>query len=1170
MSNANEPTAPAGPPETQPEQAITPGPPPPAPELRDLAGTQRLDEQHLTAEGLARATRHLDGVLAVLVLVLAFALASFAVHNSDFWMHLATGRGIAQGTIGVFAGADPFAYTTAGIPWINHSWLYDWILYGLFGLVGGTGLVIVKGLLVAALALVLFQTRQPGQSLWAPAVCTGLAVLALSPRLLFQPTIVSFLFLGVTLYVLTRGTASRGTDTPPVASRLWLLPPLFALWANLDNWFLLGPIAVALYLLGDWLQQMMSSSHQLDPQSRKKLAMVLLVGLAACLLNPNHIRVFALPPELAYLVVQVTGLQSTEWLAAGTTVGDLQNIDPSLMRYFSPLRQEYWSRTNFGLNVAGLSYFVLLALGLLSFALLGVARPRTKEEGPAPPHGPRLLIWLVFALLSLQVTRVIPFFAVVAGPITALNLQDFALREFGTQMRVDGKWRLWSLGGRLATALGCLGLLFLAWPGWLNASPDEPRLTHRMAWRIHVDDSLRQTAQRLHELHATGKLQHGFNFTPDIADYQSWFCPEAKGFLDYRFGLFAGCGEQYARVRRSLRSEVEYVFKVREDPRTPAPRHEWQDTFRSRGINYLVLTGVQTDPFLVELTSRLWIDATRWTPLYIDGHTVIFGWHDDGPSDQFTGLKLDLNRRAFGPVPEEGRAPSEAPEIPLEAPGFWLRYWTGTAAEPLATATARYESHIPYLVSGSWVPAYVLSWELMTWAGLAGNGAIVPRSLSAPIAVASVARLPQDVLLVKNRVGKPFLRPLDPGPPGAPVLAVRDARRAVAASPGNPDCHLTLAYAYKALWQNQEQFYVNTPVGSGPTAFGEVQPELLVERQTVRRLQFLNALKHYLDLKEEQPSPALADIHWELTQLYLGMNYRDLALDHLAQAREHLVGFQPHPAMREEFKKRREQLDNIYKELSRDVKKRREHFDLQAAAPGQTVLKQFSIAMLEPYRTTDENNRVINDRRGLGLVQLGWKLLRDANVKGLSDEEKRVHVELELRLLLTMGRAREAREGLVPPLKAMLGLNYDHYKAVIGAVTGDYRPADEALADLEPQYAKMAKQIDDLRWRRGQAFLPWLVYTLGFDPPLQMQPVPRAGLFAMQSKILYGDSMGLILPVPSSGAGLRVLRGLLALEQGDTSAAATHFREALRMADPREDFRDRPLVERYVQLLSGS
>ncbi|HEY1860736.1 MAG TPA: hypothetical protein VGG61_10300, partial [Gemmataceae bacterium] len=74
-----------------------------------------------------------------LVLVLAFLSASFLARNSDLWFHLATGRLLAQGQFTF--GVDPFAYTTQGVYWACHSWLFDLGLYELYDTIGGVGLV---------------------------------------------------------------------------------------------------------------------------------------------------------------------------------------------------------------------------------------------------------------------------------------------------------------------------------------------------------------------------------------------------------------------------------------------------------------------------------------------------------------------------------------------------------------------------------------------------------------------------------------------------------------------------------------------------------------------------------------------------------------------------------------------------------------------------------------------------------------------------------------------------------------------------------------------------------------------------------------------------------------------------------------------------------------------
>src|SRR5262249_46181084 len=149
------------------------------------------------------------------------------------------------------------------------------ILYGLYLLIGATGLLVLKALTVAATAEVMLRTSRRLRTLWVPALCTILGLLAMSPRLFLQPVVVSYLFLALTLYFLLRPHASRRLDDPasegdnpapepkkgeqkPDGPELtwktyWPLLLLFVLWVNLDAWFFLGPVTVGLFLLGQLL-----------------------------------------------------------------------------------------------------------------------------------------------------------------------------------------------------------------------------------------------------------------------------------------------------------------------------------------------------------------------------------------------------------------------------------------------------------------------------------------------------------------------------------------------------------------------------------------------------------------------------------------------------------------------------------------------------------------------------------------------------------------------------------------------------------------------------------------------------------------------------------------------------------------------------------------------------
>ncbi len=245
---------------------------------------------------------------ASLVLLLAFMLASFPAHNSDVWRHLATGRALLTGTYTF--GADPFAYTTDDATWVNHAWLQDLLLYAAYQVVGPY-VVIIKALLVVALAGLMLLAARPAAPLdrvvlhrartgraWAlPHVGTR-------HRLLYA----------VRVYPLV-ARPERGTTA--VDRPLWGHWPLFLvllLWANCDEWFMLGPGTVGMFWLGTMMPR--STGQPAQPGQSRNLFAIFAVSLAIGVLNPHHLRVFMLPaaldgsPDAAASLVQTLRMQS--------------------------------------------------------------------------------------------------------------------------------------------------------------------------------------------------------------------------------------------------------------------------------------------------------------------------------------------------------------------------------------------------------------------------------------------------------------------------------------------------------------------------------------------------------------------------------------------------------------------------------------------------------------------------------------------------------------------------------------------------------------------------------------------------------------------------------------------------------------------------------------------
>lgn len=1048
---------------TAPEASI-PLPPPatPVPETPPM-----------TPERLALEMTRLDGILVAVVLLLTFFLASFTATNSDFWLHLATGRLIANGQYRF--GTDPFAYTTDSVPWINHTWLYDLGLYLIAGApdrgepaLHGAVLVVIKAAALTLLAGLLLLIRRPGQSLWIPAVCIALAVLAMSQRFILTPLFFTLLFLGLTLYLLASGADRGPEDTTWTTRKRLLLIPLFALWVNLDDWFILGPVTVALYLIGETLQRFFpfpETTGQEPPRPRELgvLAIVLGAGVAACILNPFHVRAFATLPNDLLLPL----------------LPDNVREDALFQTALSPLDYAYLFNSDLGLNVVGLSYLVLGLLGLGSFALCYSCM--TWQWW-------RVVVWLAFLFLSLWQHRMIAFFAVVAGPITALNLQEYAARQFGTRPRLDGYWVQWSIFGRIGTIVAAVLLVLLAWPGWLSPFHDDARRTRRVSWEVWSDPSWRQAAEQLYQWRQDKVLTaQGFHFLPDMAHYCAWFAPGEKGFFDNRVQLFVHTVPDFVDVRRTLGTAGD----EQKSKETSEEGASWPRILRSAGKPYHIDHVVVNSVAEATCMERLWLQSDEWVWLYGDGRTAIFGWRDPerpADKDRFASLRIDDKAMAYGPdLPDRCKSPPSPPRLP-QAPSLVDRYWNGPPARPLELDEANlYLSR--FTIEGSLQqqrqarvtpPQLIGFWGGIVHANPAGLG-VVPL-------LADGANL-WFVPLVGDMVPRP------PAPPEsdltAPLLlALRASRRAIAASPESADAYFTLAIVLRLLTNQQKAL-------AGPC------PRL----DDLRQIQIVTALQNAITLNPENP-----DAHQALAVAFEDLRYRDLAMD---QWNEWFTLYRDRVPKRgreteEEWQERTTRhAKNILaaqeflkdKEARHEIDARRDRYE-NAASATNIPLAQAEIALL---------------RWGLAgkAMEILEKALASAPAGSKDSEAFRPVMELYLTLLVRTGQ-----------LDKVLKVDYKPRESngvYLHAALGDYDKADEYLTGVLAQQDLATREV--LRIARGQMLHTILVPKSLFD---------LSQWAAMQQE----------------WAEWRTIRGLLALEAGNTTLAAEAFARAARQRLP--------------------
>jgi hypothetical protein len=315
----------------------------------------------------------------VFVVVLAlglFTMAARAVTDPDLWWHLRTGQLIVQNHA-VFH-TDPYSFTRFGQPWVDHEWLSQILIFGLYRSAGWGGLIIAFGLIAAASFLIAF-VRCVGRP-YVAGVITVLGACASVPSWGVRPQMLTLLLASATLLIL-----DRSYRRPKL---LWWTPTLTLLWVNLHAGYALGIALLVLFLVGDALDLAFGIEDSPISGTRfRALALAILVCIAVVPLNPSGTQMYAYPFET--LRSQAMQNYIGEWL--------------------SP-------------NFHQLEYWPALIMVLLTLALPAVSPRRLRPR--------EILLLCVTTYAALRSVRHIPIYALVAIPILSATAHAW-LQQWG-------------------------------------------------------------------------------------------------------------------------------------------------------------------------------------------------------------------------------------------------------------------------------------------------------------------------------------------------------------------------------------------------------------------------------------------------------------------------------------------------------------------------------------------------------------------------------------------------------------------------------------------------------------------------------------------------------------------------------------------------------------------
>lgn len=225
---------------------------------------------------------------AVLGVALSLSLQFSLVTDPDIWWHLRTGQWIL--THGAIPQTDPFSSLGDNVSWVAYSWLFAVILYGFYQAWGLLGIVIYTLALTLLISLaLLWLTHQRAQHVSTSIGLTAAGMLACVPLWMPRSWLFTILFFLLELILLdsARQTGKR--------SRLYWLPLLFAVWANLHIQFIYGLLPLVLWLCEPWLEQCCQrpfAYQNLRPRFARGSWGVVFACVGATLLTPYHWRLY--------------------------------------------------------------------------------------------------------------------------------------------------------------------------------------------------------------------------------------------------------------------------------------------------------------------------------------------------------------------------------------------------------------------------------------------------------------------------------------------------------------------------------------------------------------------------------------------------------------------------------------------------------------------------------------------------------------------------------------------------------------------------------------------------------------------------------------------------------------------------------------------------------------
>lgn len=578
----------------------------PKPQVEEGSPAEAPAPEPWTPERVVEWNNYYNLYVAIGLLVLVVVKTLNLFEESAIWASLRSGeitlsRGFPETT-------DTLSYTAEGSRWVNLGWLFDTISAATFKIgrsfssaesadqYGAGAVTILHAIIRLVTFLILLTIGKTKQGLWGRSVLLALAVLIGLGDGIVSPDLWGILFLALLLRSMFLFT-DRGR-----AWAMWAIPAILAVWVNFDS-----SAGFGLLLTIGWGIGLILGGKKLEtPVQPKQIGILLAASVAACLVNPWHIFAYGAMFRTSNQYSLIPG----GFLGSVSLPGDLRNA-----------------------FVLRLASFVVIAIATF---WLNIDRLRLD----------RVLMLVASALCFVIWMRYNGEMTLVLAVIVGLNLEEWFIDAFGTEGRMETKWRLFSLGGRGITILALFGLAAQHITGY---GLQEGASTFGLGF--NADRYAFEAANFLKDAKFKGQV---FNWNSSQGNMLLWSSyPGRKTFLDDRRNLF---NDQIRADRDKLRGAL------RDDNAAV-----WRPILDQYGISAVMVQAMSTSfseaaaPQTLERLSQ----SPNWIPFYDDGVVAIFGRADAKGEDlaYFNQFRQDADRivyKAKDSVPAFDRPPTPA------------------------------------------------------------------------------------------------------------------------------------------------------------------------------------------------------------------------------------------------------------------------------------------------------------------------------------------------------------------------------------------------------------------------------------------------------------------------------------------------------------------------------